>query len=361
MSTPVNVTDNFNDTLVHTIKDTQKVLASSILKDLPKCQYSFSTSIGELLVVDDRLSREQQISYCKERSGVLAPLKTLEIIKEIRGKLRTGSSTSPESKSFSCIETNGKLQKRDEVFYKVGLKAVNGTATWSDGTEYSACFHDSVEDFWPLPSAPRTDWEKYSLFGKEFSDCQSYYLTNLISTDGRYGLVPLQCDQKDYRWEKPANFPFMCLVRSSSPASLVCSLNVFGGSRLCSVIVTVIAVLIPSVFIGYVICYVKRKRSKNRNNADQKQRKSSKSRNNKDNKQRKGSKVRNDEDENQIKDAERRKSKDDKQRRDSKKRESKDRKQRKDSKSRKNSSQKGSGRTLDEILLGEEITLSFDD
>ena len=146
--------------------------------DTPKCESTFTTDMGKLLVVDDGLPRNQSIEYCKERSGVLAPLHNQEIVDEVSSKL------------IACVDENNVRRERDYLFY-VGLRTINGQGNWSDNTEYDESIHYEVFKPEDIPTMTHTS-KKWN--------CQIYYLNR-----SHRHLIDSGCELDFSTW------PFLCM------------------------------------------------------------------------------------------------------------------------------------------------------
>ena len=217
--------------------------------DTPKCESIFSTIEGEILVVDNKMPRNEAILHCQEHSGLLAPLKTRKIFDEVRSKL------------MPCVDESGDLQKRDH--YAVGLSAVNenGTwkRTWSDGTEYNASLHDSVvQEDYEFSSGydfSEFDWEE---------NCPDFH-NETLNFDRLQAYLGTKDTLIHCKYSEPLGMPFLCMLPIVQISRLKGS-----GPSIISTIMTVVgtALMIPLIVELWIWFMKKRIAKKKRKDCD---------------------------------------------------------------------------------------------
>ena len=162
-------------------------------KEKNYCTYTFTTSIGELLVNDGEpgVTREGADIFCKNRSGVLAPIKTRNVYDEINELLTP------------CYDKENHLHYR--TAFLVGLIAKDGMGFWTDGTLYDADLHDSVTKNHE-PNGYKTGVDVCKSFEWNLVCCVYYFIkmdtsdTGLISAGPCHDLASVD------------NMPFLCIL-----------------------------------------------------------------------------------------------------------------------------------------------------
>ena len=210
---------------------------------VPNCEYTFSTSVGEFLIVDDRLPRNQAIQYCDERSSVLAYIHSKQSFEELKEKI------------FTCLDDHGDLHEREEYFYTVGLKTVAGKGSWSDGTEYNARLH---VDLFEKGEEPSPLWSELSGNDSGSGGSESCQIYSLVITHYEpdhittpEGLLASNCDYSEY-----ISYPFLCMEHKP-PSSIRLPSSI-------TTIVIVVLLLLALMFVGLAILCMGRKPVKNK-------------------------------------------------------------------------------------------------
>lgn len=108
---------------------------------VPICKDIINTKFGTLFLQDEGLIYDEAARACESNCKILAPLTTTEQLLEV-GRL-----------AVDCRRSDGRLVKRTERGWYVGLKLVLGNGRFSNGMKYDPTVHKYLflEGFEPSP------------------------------------------------------------------------------------------------------------------------------------------------------------------------------------------------------------------
>ena len=95
-------------------------------KQIMSCSSTFTTSLGEITVVNQIKTYHEAYVYCADHGGIIAPTNTQTVVDEVSDHLRR------------CPE----LTSGNSVF--VGLRLANDVGYWSDGRKYDPATEGSL-------------------------------------------------------------------------------------------------------------------------------------------------------------------------------------------------------------------------